>query len=227
MNAFLMTVAGLIFIVGLTVGVTYLYLEKRKLSESRGGRAIGVQEDEISVESARAIILTEVKHVKQLAVLRKTYQSGIDINDSTKIFGCSLPGTKKRLTLDYSINVVCGCDLDKIKIARNFSSGRRLRINLPGSEIFDIYADINTYVIRDKDSGIFASDVQIEEQNREIAADVENVKQNLIDNGILEECNRNVLQIIKSITEPLGVEAEIQFFDSNLFDKRPDLLRLE
>lgn len=227
MNSFLMTIAGLIFIVGLSIGVAYLYLEKRKLEESKNRRIIEPQEDEIDVESARAIILTEVKHVKQLAVLRKTYQSGIDIKDSTKIFGLSLPGTKKRLALDYSINVVCGCDLDKIKIAGNFSNGRHLRINLPGSEIFDIYADINTFVVRDKDSGVFASDVQVEEQNREIAADVQSVKQNLIDSGILEESNKNVLQIIRSITEPLGITAEIEFFDSNLFDTRPDLLRLE
>lgn len=226
MNSFLMTIAGLLVVVGLSFGVAYLYLERRRNSEP-GRQIIEPQEDGIDIESARAIILTEVKHVKQLAVLRKTYQSGIDIKDSTKIFGLSLPGTKKKLTLDYSINVVCGCDLDKIKIARSFSNGRHLRINLPNSEIFDIYADINTFAVRDKDSGIFASDVQVEEQNREIAADVQSVKQSLIDNGILQECNENVLQIIRSITEPLGVEAEITFFESNLFDTRPDLVRLE
>lgn len=221
MNAFFATVAVLLFIVGLSVAGAYLFLKNKEISETLE------EQQEISAESARAIILTEIKYVKQLAVLRETFQSGIEINNSKKIFGCSLPGTSKKLKLDYNVIVVCGCDLDKIKIAGNFYNRNHLRIILPNSEIFDIYPDINSYVVRDKDSGIFASDVQVEEQNSEIAADVRNVKQTLIDNGILEDCNKNVIQIVKSITEPLGIVAEIEFFDSNLFDSRPDLLRLE
>ena len=226
MNTIIMIFLCLLFIVGLSFGVAYLYLKNRKIS-TNNLKIVEPIDEEISADSARSIILTQVENVKQLAVLRKTYQSGIDIRDSTKIFGFNLPGTSKKLSLDYEIIVVCGCDLDKIKISKSFSGGRRLRINLPSSEIFDIYPDINSFVVRDKDSGIFASDVQVEEQNREIATDVENVRENLIANGILEESNKNVVQIIKSITEPLNIEADINFLDKNIFNSRPDLLRLE
>ena len=101
-----------------------------------------------------------------------------------------------------------------------------MQITLPQSRIFDIYPDLSTVKLHDQDTGIFADDIKIEEQNREITADLQDVKQRLIDEGILLKSNDNVKQLVRSITAPLGIEAVIAFDNTEQLNGQSEPLRL-
>lgn len=84
------------------------------------------------------IILSKLQDVRELALVRSNFQSTVCFEESKKIFGRSVPGTRRKFILSYSGTVTCGCDLKKIRVANNFSYGKNLKIVLPQSEIFDI-----------------------------------------------------------------------------------------
>lgn len=214
MSAFFMTIAVLLFVVGLSAAVAFLFMQNRKISAAQ---------ENISVESVRQIILTKIQDVKELAVVRSNFQSAVTFEDAKKIFGRKLPGTARKFSLSYTGTVVCGCDLNKIRIANSFYNNNHLTVQLPESKILDIYPNVETLEILDNSAGIFADDIKIEEQNRELSADIQKVSERLISEGILIKIDENVRQIIKAIAEPLGIVAEVKFLKSG---GQSDLLRL-
>jgi|GEM_PF-4259330 len=67
----------------------------------------------------------------------------------------------------------------------------RLLITLPNSQVLDIYPDISSFKVHEQSSEIFAEDIKIEDHNREVAKDLEQVKQRLIEEGILQKNNEH------------------------------------
>ena len=55
--------------------------------------------------------------------------------------------------------------------------------------------------------------MKLEDQNREITADLEKVKAHELENGLLELADGNVKQILSSVVAPTGVLADIVFAD--------------
>ena len=219
MSTFWATIAVLLFVSILTGGGVYLYTRQQRTT-------LPQPQEELSIPMIKAVILTKLKDVKELATVRSEFQSKATFSDSKKLMGHDVPGTARKFTLSYTGTIVCGCDLDEIRFADSFFDRNHLKITLPYSRVFDIYPDISSFDQHENSSGIFADNITIEEQNRAIAADIETVKQRLIDEGILLKSNENMQSLIKSITEPLGVTAEIAFANSNELEGQPDLLRL-
>ena len=217
MSSFFVTIAVLMFVTGLTACGVYLYTNKEKMFPPS---------EELSISTVRPLILTKLRNVRELGLIRSNFQSVVSFEESKKVFGKSVPGTTRKFILDYAGTVVCGVDLDRIRIAGIFVNRNHLKIIVPQSRILDIYPEISTFKLHEKNSGIFANDIELEEQNREVAADVEKVKQRLIDEGILLKSNENIRQLINSITEPLGVVADVEFTDSDELNSTPELLRL-
>ena len=83
---------------------------------------------------------------------------------------------------------------------------------VPRSRILDIYADIHSFEVYDQQAGLFTS-VRLEDQNREVTADLEEMRQNALKSGILRQADENTRQILTSIVAATGMEAEIVFDD--------------
>lgn len=116
--------------------------------------------------------------------------------------------------MDYAGTIVCGCDLNEIRITQEGNSNR-VKITVPQSKILDIYADVNSFMINHQKSGIFAKNIKIEEQNEWIAQDLKSQEQAAIEEGILKRSNDNIRQVLNSIIESKGLnenfEVEIIF----------------
>lgn len=161
--------------------------------------------------SIRSTILAGIENVSELATLRERFQSIVTFSDGKKIpfVNINFPGTTKKFMLKYYGTIVCGCDLSKAQISERYDINR-VRITLPRSEILDIYADVHSFEVYDQSAGIFTS-VKLEDQNREVDADLEKVKAHSVQNGILAQSDENVRKILTSVVASTGMEAEIIF----------------
>ena len=164
--------------------------------------------------SVRTTILSGIENVSELATIRERFQSIVSFSDGVKIPGLNMnfPGTTRKFMLKYYGTIVCGCDLSKAKVSERFDVNR-VRITLPHSEILDIYADVHSFEVYDQSAGIFTS-VKLEDQNREVNADLEKVKAHELEKGILTHSDENVRKILTSVVASTGMEAEIIFTDN-------------
>lgn len=164
-------------------------------------------------ETVRSVIMDGIMNVSELATIRRNFQSIVTFSDSKKFPGLNMniPGTTRKFILRYNGTIVCGSDLTKVKVSESYGTGR-VQITLPHSEILDIYADFQSLEIYDQSAGIFTS-VKLEDQNREILANLESVKANELQNGILELADGNVKHILEAVVAPTGMLADIVFAD--------------
>lgn len=187
----------LALIVSITINV--MLIMRRKVSQNR---------------SVRTTILSGIQNVSELATIRERFQSIVSFSDGIKIPGLNvnIPGTTRKFMLKYDGTIVCGCDLSKAQVSERFDVNR-VRITLPHSRITDIYADVHSFEVYDQHAGIFTS-VKLEDQNREVEADLAKVKAHELEGGILAHSDENVRKILTSVVSSTGMEAEIIFTES-------------
>ncbi|MBQ6969577.1 MAG: DUF4230 domain-containing protein [Synergistaceae bacterium] len=194
------TAIALILALTLSITVNVMLVLRRKAAQNR---------------SVRTTILSGIQNVSELATIRERFQSIVTFSDGVKIPGLNvnIPGTTRKFMLKYYGTIVCGCDLTKAQVSERFDINR-VRITLPHSEILDIYADVHSFEVYDQSSGIFTS-VKLEDQNREVNADLEKVKAHELQKGILSQADENVRKILTSVVASTGMEAEITFTDNS------------
>ncbi len=180
--------------------------------------------------SIRTTILSGIENVSELATIRESFQSIVTFADGKKIpfINMNFPGTTKKFMLKYNGTIVCGCDLSKAQVSERYGVNR-VRITLPRSEILDVYADVHSFEVYDQSAGIFTS-VKLEDQNREVDADLEKVKIHSVEKGILAHSDENVRKILTSVVASTGMEAEIVFTERErpaLTEKTIEPLQLE
>ena len=173
--------------------------------------------------SVRETILSGITHVSELATIRESFQSIVTFEDGKKIpfINMNFPGTTKKFMLKYSGTVVCGCDLSKAQVSERYGTNK-VQITLPRSEVLDAYADVHSFEVYDQSAGIFTS-VKLEDQNREVEADLEKVKIHSVQNGILAHSDENVRKILTSVVASTGMQAEIIFNEK----EKPALIEKE
>ena len=161
--------------------------------------------------SVRETILAGIQNVSELATIRESFQSIITFEDGKKIpfVNMNFPGTTRKFMMKYCGTIVCGCDLSKAQVSEHYGTDR-VQITLPKSEILDVYADVHSFEIYDQSAGIFTS-VKLEDQNREVDADLEKVKIHSIENGILAHSDDNARKILTSVIASTGMQVEITF----------------
>lgn len=178
------TLAGCLVLVGTTSAAIYFFL-KRNSKQS-------------DFKQVQSIIYEEVKNVCELTLIRKNFNSHVSIDTAKKIplINVSMPGTSRKFFMGYSGTIVCGFDLSEVKILRDGIN--KIKIILPPSKILDAYANVHSFKIHMQDAGIFAENIQIEEQNKKVANDVEIQKQIAIREGLLIKANEDVCQLLMS-----------------------------
>ena len=190
---------ALVLVLAVSITVNVMLVLRRKVNQNR---------------SVRTAILSGIENVSELATIRERFQSIISFSDGIKIPGTNMnvPGTTRKFMLKYYGTIVCGCDLSKARVSERFDVNR-VRITLPHSEILDVYADVHSFEVYDQHSGIFTS-VKLEDQNREVNADLEKVKSHELEKGILAHSDENVRRILTSVVASTGMEAEIVFTEN-------------
>ena len=169
------------------------------------------KKDKPNSESVRSVIMDGIQNVSELATIRRNFQSIVTFSDSKKIPGLNMtiPGTSRKFIIRYNGTIVCGCDLKKVKVSEGYGTDR-VKITLPHSEILDVYADFQSLEVYDQSAGIF-SRINLEDQNREITADLDKVKAHQLEQGILELADGNVKHILESVVAPTGMLADVVF----------------
>ena len=175
-----------------------------------------------TAQAVRSVILEGIQNVSELATVKSSFQSMIEYSSESEkvpLLGLKIPGTKRKFMLQYNGTIKCGCDLKKIKV--EYDEGRnRAKVTLPRSEVLDIYADFNSIRMHDN-SGIFTS-VKPTDQNTEIIADLEHVKKEKVNAGMLELADKNVKEIVSSVLTPIalrtGIQTDIQFDDEHTLE---------
>ena len=172
--------------------------------------------------SVRSAILQGIQNVNELATVRERFQSIVSFSDGKQLpfLGFWLPGTTRKFIMRYAGVIVCGNDLSRLDISERFAVNR-VRVVVPRSRILDIYADIQSFEVYDQQAGLFTS-IRLEDQNREVTADLEEMRQNALKSGILSQADENTRRILTSIVATTGMEAEIVFDDGE-----GEVLRLE
>jgi hypothetical protein len=163
--------------------------------------------------SAHSTLLQGIQNVRELATVRQSFQSIVMYEDRRPLLGIPLPGRACKFILKYSGMLVCGNDLSKVHISERFSLNR-VRIVVPRSKILDIYADMKTIRVYDQKAGIFTS-IQLKDQNREIAADLEEVRQDALHSDILRRADENTRLVLTALAASMSMEAEVIFDDQD------------
>lgn len=161
--------------------------------------------------SARSTMIQGIRNVKELATIRQSFQSIVMHSDAKSLLGLSLPGTERRFILKYSGTLACGNDLSQIRMSECFAVNR-IRVVVPRSRILDIYPDMTSVRVYDQRAGLFAS-VRLEDQNREIALNLEEVRREALEGDILRRADENARLVLLSLAASLGLEAEVLFED--------------
>ena len=163
--------------------------------------------------SVRSAILQGIQNVNELATVRERFQSIVSFSDGKQLpfLGFWLPGTTRKFIMRYAGVIVCGNDLSRLDISERFAVNR-VRVVVPRSRILDIYADVQSFEVYDQQAGLFTS-IRLEDQNREVTADLEEMRQNALKSGILNQADENTRRILTSIVAATGMEAEIVFDD--------------
>lgn len=187
-----------------TAVITFIFMNNRERKNRPNAQAI------------RSVIMEGIENVSELSTVKSSFQSMIEYSsESGKFFGMSIPGTQKKFMLQYNGTIKCGCDLKKVKVVYD-EDNNRAKITLPRSEVLDIYADFQSIRMHDN-SGIFTS-VKPTEQNAEIIADLENVKKEKINDGMLALADKNMKELVSSVIGPIalrsGIQTDIEFDDT-------------
>lgn len=212
------TLAGCLVLVLVTGSAAYFLMRDKKASIlENNGDTMG----KVSFQQMQTIISEEMKNVCELVTVRKNFISTIDFAEDKKIplLNVHMPGSDRKISLTYSGSIVCGCDLSGIRFSRDEQFENRVKILVPQSRILDIYADVKSFKIHHHDAGIFAKDIEIEDQNSLVNDDLENYKQRAIREGILTKANENVYQMLTKIISTRGLnrsfDLEIVFLNQN------------
>lgn len=169
-------------------------------------------------------ILKEIQEVAELIVVRENFHEVVHYNDSAKTtlpffdHEISIPGTNKNLLVEYQAIITCGCkNLDAIKIERStLAGGNSIRMIVPYSQILDRYVEPDSVKVHNKSEQIFASAIDLEQQNQILAVHLDELVQKETENGLLEKSNDCIRRRLLNIAYKNGVTAEIIFTKKEL-----------
>ena len=164
-------------------------------------------------QSVRSTLIQGIKNVKELTTLRQHFQSVVMFKNSKALLGFSIPGTERKFILKYSGVISCGSDLENIQITERFTVNR-VQIVVPHSKFLDIYADMKSVQVYDQRAGLFTS-IELNDQNREISNNLEEVRQDAMLSDVLRHADENTRVVLTSLAASIGMEAEIIFDDSS------------
>ncbi len=207
---FLMIISGetMYFIIVLAVVVMLAMIIGRM---SKSGKKSSLPPPEPVSTVVCQTILAEIKNMLEVGVVRKNFKSVVHFSAKDKLIGpINRPFSKREFTIEYIGTIVCGCDLELIQISPN---GEAAKIIVPHCRVLHSYIDQNSIKVHNQSAQAFSSGIKLEEQNAELAVDLQANQNAAINEGLLEQAESNVRAMIMSLVERKGLKAEVFFID--------------
>lgn len=128
-------------------------------------------------------------------VTQAGYFTNVQSSTSTRqLFGMDIPFTTSKYIYSYDGVVKAGLDFSKIEVQVD-DANRIVTVLLPEIEVLDVNIDNDSLKIYDESQSIFTP-LHISDVNEAQIELKEQVRQTAIDNGILEEAEKNARTII-------------------------------
>lgn len=184
------TLAGCLALVATTGAAVYFFMKRKRGDDSDPVRQI------------ETIFYEEIHRTRELVTIRKPFTAHISFNDDRKIFkNVHMPFSGRKLFMEYSGMIVCGCDLREVRFVRDENAGNRVKILVPRSKILDCYADVHSFKVHYQDTGLLAKDFQINEQNDLIKADLASRRQQALQDGTVAQADAEIKRELLSMIE--------------------------
>lgn len=119
------------------------------------------------------------------------------IEDSQKAFGWDIPFTKTKCIFSYDGTVSAGIDFTEINVEMN-KLGKKISVELPEAKIFGVEIDPESMEIYDESKSIFTP-LNLSDVNDSINRLKEDVRNQAIENGILEYAEKNAISLIQNM----------------------------
>lgn len=119
------------------------------------------------------------------------------IENSRKAFGWDIPLKKTKCIFSYDGTVSAGIDFSEIDVDMN-KLGKKISVKLPEAEIFGVEIDPESMQIYDESKSIFTP-LNLSDVNDSINQLKANVRNQAIENGILENAEKNAILLIQNM----------------------------
>ena len=201
------TLAGCLSLAAATGAAVYFFMQRKHDAQLREQ-----QQRTISFRQMQTIVTEELRNVHELITVRKNFTADISFSDDKKIpwLNVRMPASNRKFQMSYSGTITCGCDLEAIRFEQDFLTGR-VKIIVPPSKILDRYADVNSFKIHHRSKEFFADEINLEQQQEMVAADLEAHVQHALREGILNQADGNVRERLASIIASRNLNRSFDF----------------
>lgn len=160
-------------------------------------------------EKNSTFIIEKVSKICELSTTTYRYSNIISFKENKKFQDIKIPFTQKSFLIKYEGIIKAGIDIKKIKIIKNNKQSIRIRLNK--SKITQHFIDEKKIYVYDEKTSLF-NKLMIKDVLNEISNEKEQVEKNLIEEGFLEEANKNAKIFLESFLKDLGYKnIEINF----------------
>lgn len=160
-------------------------------------------------EKNSTFIIEKVSKICELSTTTYRYSNIISFKENKKFQDIKIPFTQKSFLIKYEGMIKAGIDIKKIKIIKNNKQSISIRLNK--SKITQHFIDEKKIYVYDEKTSLF-NKLMIKDVLNEISNEKEQVEKNLIEEGFLEEANKNAKIFLESFLKDLGYKnIEINF----------------
>lgn len=205
MDAFFATLAILVFISGMSI---FAFKKNTLIEMIRAAR-----QPQLSIQDVHTVISGGIQNINRLELLQIPFTQEVNFSDNRSIFGFNLPFTGRKITILYNGYAVCGCELEKIRIADSFFNENHIAITVPNSKIFHTVPNMDSFKVF-QDNQIFSKKINLEDQMQIVNADLNALQIRLENSGYIEQTNEKVRQFLTGLLTRRGIVAEVSFIDN-------------
>lgn len=156
------------------------------------------------VSASSTSIVDQIQKIAELSVLKHNYTAVSAFKSSKDFYGFSLPLTSKSFLVRFEGYVKAGVDLEDVKVDIS-KDNKELKIRLKNSKILDKSVDLENAYVYDESESLF-NHITIEESNEEIAKEQKKMEEKILEDGIIEQANERVKELIVSFFGNAGFE---------------------
>ncbi len=142
-------------------------------------------------------------HLEELATIKYNYKDIVSYENRKHFQGINIPFTKKSFIITYSGYIKAGVNLDNMDII--VGDDNSIVIKLDGAEIIDNVINEESAEVYDENSGIF-NKLNYQELFQVLSEEKAKTKEELINNGFLDEANNRARILLNEILKNIGFE---------------------
>ena len=147
-------------------------------------------------------ILNRVVPIQELALVKYNYSGVIGYKDFLKILKINVPLTEKSFLLKYNGYIKAGVDFENMKID---VKGKDVHISLPRPRILDTLIDEKSIKVYNESMNAF-NPLTIADYNKAIMKEKDNMINDAISQGILNDANKQAEVVLTNIMKDMGFE---------------------